>query len=331
VSFAAPLLLLALLAVPVIVGLYIWYERKREERAAAWASPAMVPNLVERPSPRVRHLPAILFLIGLTLLLVGFARPEATINSEREGATVVLTIDQSGSMATPDIKPTRLLAARNAAITFLQELPSKYRVALETFTDHPAVIVPPTYDRTRIAAALPVKAQVQGTALGDAVQTASRVAITAVGPSKPGAPHPPAAVLLISDGTQTVQGTSPVQASKTAKKQGVRVSTVLIGTPNGKLRQCVTAPGGYKQCKTQDAKTDPTALQGIAVTTGGRFFRVESNAQWRATLQQVYRDLGSQSAHQKKKHEVTWAATGAALIFIIAGVIVSGIWYRRVA
>ncbi len=330
-SFAAPLLLLALLAVPVIVFLYIWYERKREERAAAWASPALVPNLVERPSPRIRHLPAILFMIGLTLLLVGFARPEATINSEREGATVVLAIDTSGSMATTDIKPTRLLAARIASMTFLQELPKKYRVALETFTDHPAVVVPPTYDRDKVAAALPVKALVMGTALGDAVQTASRVAITAVGPSKPGAPHPPAAVLLISDGTQTVQGTSPVAAAKTAKKQGVRVSTVLIGTPNGKLQQCITAPGGFKQCKTQDAKTDPTALQGIAATTGGRFFQVQSAAAWRATLQQVYRDLGSESAHQKKKHEVTWAATGGALIFILAGVAISGIWFRRVA
>jgi len=309
-SFAAPLLLVCLIAIPIVIVLYVWWERRREERAARWASPGLVPNLVERPSPRVRHLPAILFLIGLTFLLVGFARPEATVNSEREGATVVLTIDQSGSMDTPDIKPTRLLAARNAALTFLQELPSKYRVALETFTDHPAVIVAPTYDREKVAAALPVKAQVIGTALGDAVQTASRVAVQAVGPSKPGAPHPPAAVLLISDGTQTVQGTSPVVASKTAKKQGVRVSTVLIGTATGTLKQCVQAPGGFKQCRTQKTPPDPVALQGIAATTGGRFFTVKSASQWEATLRQVYRDLGSHAAHQHKKREVT--ATCAA-------------------
>jgi Ca-activated chloride channel family protein len=330
-SFAAPLLLLALIVVPIIVLVYVWHERHREDRAAEWATPALVPNLVQRPSPRMRHLPAILFLIGLTFLLVGFARPEAKLKTEREGATVVLTIDTSGSMATPDIKPTRLLAARSAALTFLQELPKKYKVALETFTDHPAVIVAPTYDRKKLAASLPVKAQEQGTAVGDAVQTATRVAIASVGPGKPGAPHAPAAVLLISDGTQTTQGTSPVDASKAAKKAGVRVSTVLIGTDSGTLKQCVKAPGGFNQCRTQKTPVDPTTLQGIAAVTGGRFFTVTSAAAWQATLQRVYTDLGSHSASEHKKHEVTWVATLIALLFILAGVVVSAIWFRRPA
>jgi Ca-activated chloride channel family protein len=151
-SFAAPYLLLGLLAVPLAVVAYFGLERRREQRAAGWANPALVPNLVKRPGPRIRHLPAALFLVAVALLLVAFARPEASLNSEREGATVVLTIDTSGSMATPDIKLTRLLAARTVSLTFLRELPSKYRVALEIFTDHPAVLVPPTYDRTKAAA-----------------------------------------------------------------------------------------------------------------------------------------------------------------------------------
>src|SRR5262249_60955656 len=109
---------------------------------------------------RARRLPMVLFLLGLTLLLVGFARPEATLRSEREGATVVLSIDTSGSMDTKDVKPTRLLAARDAALTFLDELPKKYKVALETFSDHPAVLVPPTYDRKRLPASPPVKAEI---------------------------------------------------------------------------------------------------------------------------------------------------------------------------
>ena len=46
---------------------------------------------------------------------------------------------------------------------------------------------------------------------------------------------------------------------------------------------------------------------------------------------QVYRDLGSRQAHERKKHEVTWAATGIALAFVLAGVAVSGIVFRRIA
>ena len=252
-SFAAPYLLLALLVVPLAALAYTWLERRRERRAERWANPSLVPNLVDRPGPRLRHLPAALFLLGLTFLLVAFARPEATITSEREGATVVLAIDTSGSMAAPDVKPTRIRAARNASLTFLQELPTKYKVALEVFTDHPAVVVPPTYDRTKIAPLLPTKTTLAGTDVGDAVVTAVRVAVKTVGPNRPGARRPPAAVLLISDGRQTVQGTTPVAAAKIAKKAGVRVTTVLIGTPGGKVRQCVTAPGGFKQCRTQAA------------------------------------------------------------------------------
>jgi Ca-activated chloride channel family protein len=330
-SFGAPLLLLGLLVVPIVVLLYVWHESRREHSAAQWAKPALVPNLVSRPSPRARHLPMVLFLLGLTALLVGFARPEATLRSEREGATVVLAVDTSGSMDTKDVKPTRLLAARDAALTFLDELPSKYKVALETFSDHPAVLVPPTYDRKRLAASLPTKAKIAGTALSDAVQTATRVAVQAVGPSKPGAPHPPAAVLLISDGAQTVQGTAPTTAAAAAKKAGVRVSTVLIGTAHGTLKQCIKAPGGYNQCQTQKTPVSPGTLEGIAQGTGGRFFTVTSAAAWRATLQRVYADLGSRSAHQNTKHEVTFIAVGIAAVFIIVGVVLSMLWYRRVA
>src|SRR5207237_3815632 len=61
-SFAAPLLLLALVLVPLAAAGYVWIERQRDARAAEWATPALVPNLVKRPSRRTRHIPAALFL-----------------------------------------------------------------------------------------------------------------------------------------------------------------------------------------------------------------------------------------------------------------------------
>jgi Ca-activated chloride channel family protein len=118
-SFEAPIMLFGLVLVPVVAIAYIIFEMRRERRAATWVSPAMAPNLVHRPPFRLRHIPAAMFLIGLTLLLVGFARPEAELTSVRQGATVVLTLDTSGSMASDDVKPTRLLAARKAILTFL--------------------------------------------------------------------------------------------------------------------------------------------------------------------------------------------------------------------
>jgi Ca-activated chloride channel family protein len=326
-SFASPELLLGLMIVPLAIAGYLVLERIRERKAASWVNPALTPNVVDRPGRRIRHLPAVLFAIGLTLLLVGFARPQATINTEREGATVVLAIDTTGSMGATDVKPSRLLAARSAAMTFLDALPKKYRVALVTFTDHPAVVVAPTYDRARVAAALPTKTKLIGTALGDAVVAATKVAVSAVGPDRPGAPHPPAAVLLISDGTQTVQGVKPDEAAKRAKKVGVRVSTVSLGTEKGEVKVTNTAPGGFKQTRTLKAPPDPTALQGIAQVTGGRFFKTRTAEE----LERVYRDLGSHQAKQKKKHEITAIVVGAALVAIMIGVVISGIWFRRPA
>jgi Ca-activated chloride channel family protein len=323
-SFAAPILLLGLVAVPLAAAGYVWLERRREQSAAEWASPALVPNLVHRPSPRARHIPAALFLIGLTFLLLGIARPEAKLSSVREGATIVLAVDKSGSMDAKDVKPTRLLAARNAVFTLLQKLPTKYRVALITFTDHPAVVVAPTYDRTKIEAALPLKALVAGTDIGDAVQTAAIVAAKTVGTSH--ANHPPAMVLLLSDGSQTVRGLNPQIAAKNARKLGVPVSTVLIGTPKGVLNR-VTTTGGYPEKQSIPVPPSPNDLQTVAKASGGRFYQATSAQQ----LIQVYSDLGSRQAHQKTKREVTAAASGIALAFIVGGVLLSGIWFRRFA
>ena len=153
-SFAAPLLLLCLLAVPAAVGGYLWLERRREARAARWAAPALVPNLVERPASWRRHLPTALLLAGVALLLVGFARPRTSISIKRQEATVVLVLDVSGSMAANDAQPSRLAVARVAALRFVDRLPSGYRMALITFSDHAAVSVPATHDLAAIRAGL---------------------------------------------------------------------------------------------------------------------------------------------------------------------------------
>lgn len=326
-SFAAPTLLLGLVAVPVLAVAYVLFERGRERRAATWATPALVPNLVHRPSPRIRHIPAALFLIGLTLLLVGFARPAAKLTSVREGATVVITIDISGSMAADDVKPTRILAARNAVLTFLKELPKQYRVSLVTFTDYPAVVVAPTYDRTKFAAALPTKTIATGTEIGDALKRSVQVALRAVGADRPGARHPPAAVLLLSDGAQTVRGTTPEEASKLAHRSNVPVSTIVLGTPSGSVKQGQVLTGGLDQSRTIPVAVDSTTLRNIAVATGGRF----SEAATPAVLQQVVKDLGSHQVKEHKQHEVTAAAIGLALLFMVPAILLSGLWFRRVA
>ncbi len=95
--------------------------------------------MTSRPSPWRRHLPVALLLLGAALLLVGFARPAATITVKRQEATVVLVLDVSGSMAATDSQPTRLAAAKAVALRYVDGLPDGYRMSVVTFSDHAAV------------------------------------------------------------------------------------------------------------------------------------------------------------------------------------------------
>jgi Ca-activated chloride channel family protein len=322
-TFASPFFLLFLLALPPVVAGYVWLERRRGRGAAAWSRPALVPNMVATHPGRRRYVPFALFLAGLALLLVGFARPQAKFTSEREGATVVLAIDVSRSMQARDVRPTRLDAARDAAVAFLNELPKKYRVGLVTFADHASVPVPATYDRGRLRRALLLATKGEGTALGDGINRAVAVAIHAVGRSHPGEQRSPAAVLLLSDGAQTQGRIRATTAAQQARREGIPVSTVALGTPNGIVTRRL--PGGYVE-RTQ-VPPDPKTLQSVARTTGGRFFEVTTASR----LKRVYQDLGHRLAHERKQHEVTAGATGAALVFMLAGAVLSGLWFRRLA
>jgi Ca-activated chloride channel homolog len=322
-SFGHPILLVALLGVPLAVAGWLLLEHRRRRQAAGWSSLELLPNMVPGAPGRRRYVPFAFFLIGLTLLLAGFARPQATLTVPREGATVVLALDVSGSMAAKDVKPSRLSAADTAITQFLHDLPTKYRTAFVIFSFRSTVKVPPTYDRQLIVSALPTKAEFSGTALGDGVATSALVASRAVGKSKPGEPHPPAAVLLLSDGLQNTGKLKAAEGAAAARKLGVPVYTVSLGTAKGSVLQKIPGPGNLT--KTTAVPVKSAELQGIARATGGRFFKARSAAE----LRQVYKDLGHRLATQDKRREITAWTTMGALGFILTGALLSGVWFRR--
>ena len=320
-SFGSPYLLLFLLLVPAAVVGYRYLDRRRRARAAKWASPALLPNMMPASPGRRRYVPLVLFLLGLTLLLVGFARPQAKLSTPLQDATVVLALDQSGSMAATDVHPTRLLAADAAITDFLQRLPAPYRASLVTFADDAAVVVPPTTNRAQLIQALPKQALISGTAMGDAIALATKVAVKSVGPAKPHVQRPPAEIILLSDGTQNA-GQLPYQtAAAQAAKAGIPISTVLIGTSSGTVCQKLSAAA----CQQKKVPTTPMALSEIAKATGGDFFTGTSAG----AVDRVYKQLGSHLAHVKKSREITPEVVAAALILILAGAVASGIWFRR--
>ena len=323
-SFKSPELLLSLLALPPLVWVFVRGERGRASRAAAWANPALLPNMVTPVSSRLRLLPFCLFLAALTLLLVGFARPQARFTDTKEGATVVFVLDVSGSMGSDDVKPTRLRAADAAITEFARSLPKRYRAALLTYASHTSLRVAPTYDRDELIRALPKAAELDGTATGDALVQAVTLARKAVGPPIPGEPSP-AAVVLVSDGLSNA-GIATDKAVAEARKNVVPITTIAIGTSHGSVTQQLTI-GKDKELTPviRQVPVELDALRAIAKGSRGRFFGAPSPA----ALDRIVGALGSLLIHRQESRELTVGFTAAAIGLMIAGAILGGLWFRR--
>jgi Ca-activated chloride channel family protein len=324
VSFASPVALWALVLVPIAAGAYIWFQRRRVRDAAEFVSPALFPNVVDQVPGWRRHLPVALLLLAVTALLVGFARPHATLSERSEQATVVLAIDTSRSMGARDVAPTRLAAAQASARKFLAGLPKKYRVAVVAISSAPQVVSAPTADRGFVLQAINDLRIGQGTAIGDGLANAIQVA-TGVPPGKKapvGSKKIPSAVLVISDGAQDGGLITIPQAIARARAAKVPVFTALLGTSQGVVN--VPLLGGYNE--QIRVPTDPGALQNIASQTGGRYYATPTQAD----LTAVYKDLKSRLGKTRTDEEITVAFAALGAVLLVAGSMLSALWFRRI-
>ena len=319
-SFASPWSLLWLIAIPVVVGLYLLRERRRERYAGRWGTPGLLPNLVDRAPGRRRHLPVAILLVSLAALIVGVARPHANLTVGREEATVLIAVDTSRSMGATDVYPTRLAAAQNAANRLVDRVPKKFRIGVVSFSSRAQLGVAPTEDRSLVRQAIATLKPGEGTAIGDAVLLSARLGLrqrTSDGVV------PPTAVLLISDGARDGGRTAPRAAAQRARALHVPVYTVALGTPNGTVRHPL--PGGYTEILR--VPPSPATMQLIARTSGGQFLRTTTDKQ----LRKVYEDLGSRLGHKTISREITDLFAGGAGALILVGTGLSVLWFRKVA
>ena len=303
--FDWPLALLALLFIPLAIGGYVLLERRRRAQSAAFAAPALHPNLIGRSPGRLRHLAPVLAIVALAALAIGLARPHAMISVPQEEATVVLAIDTSRSMVAKDVPPSRLAVAQRAVRGFLEKLPEDYRVGMVSFAQSAQTVLPATANRQAAQAALRNLRTGDGTALGEGIARAIQVAQRV--PAEEGK-KPPASILVLSDGAQTQGVLTPLQAAERARKLRIPVYTVAYGTENGVVE--VVDDNGFRQRVT--VPPDPPTLRRVSQATGGRFYSAPTAAQ----LEAVYDELGSRIGSVRKEREITaaFAASGAVLL-----------------
>ena len=331
-----PSALWALVLVPLALVAYLLAQRRRIRQAVRFGNPELLPNLVIRQPGWRRHLPALLYLLALPALIVALARPQATMLVPKEQATVMLVMDVSGSMNASDVTPTRLVAARRAARSFVDQLPDRFRVGLVSFASTAQTLVRPTTERVAVQDALASLQAEGGTAMGDAIQRALEGMRPPPPPTiRPGSPasapppsrpapvgvDTPMVILLLSDGASTTGRTRPLDAGADAKQLGVAIYTIALGTDAG----TVDAPDISGQLRRIPAPPDRATLQRLAEQTGGRSYDAPSSRD----LQSIYDHVGSEIGYVEQHQEITVAFTATAALLLAAGGVLSLLWFNR--
>jgi Ca-activated chloride channel family protein len=267
-------------------------------------------------------MPILAFALAIAVLVGAAAKPQRTIATPIERASIMLATDVSGSMTATDVAPNRLVAAKQAARKFLDKVPARVNVGVMAFNQTPTVLASPSTDRETARNAIARMKSSGGTAAGDAIATATTSLRTANAGTATSKQRTPAAIVLLSDGAST-SGRDPVAAAKAAGNAGIRVYTVALGTQNG----TITAPGRNGTAVTKHVPPDPAALGRIANASGGKTFTAETAD----GLSEVYKQLGSQLGHKTEKREITSAFAGGGLALLLLGGVMSLGWFGRLA
>ena len=318
VSFGAPLVLLALLALPLLLVWYLQQQRVRRAAAAAFAAPRLLPSVAPRRPRWRRHLPMLAFALALALLVLAAARPQRTVAVPIERASIMLATDVSGSMLATDVSPSRLIAAKRAARTFLDRVPQRVNVGVLAFNNHATVLQSPTRSRADARAAIDRMAVSGGTATGEAIASAMTALRNVPGEN---GRRPPGAIVLISDGTSTY-GRDPLETAREAARLHLPIYTVALGTDHGTIR----VPGrAGQQDRVERVPPDPQSLAEIAHASGGQAFTAETTD----GLDAVYERLGSQLGRRDVHRQVTAAFAAGGLVLLLAGAALSLRWFGR--
>jgi len=227
----------------------------------------------------------------------------------------VLIIDVSRSMEENDIKPSRIEASKTAALEFVDRLPRETQAALVSFGNYATLVVPLTADRERLREGirnLTTQLRTQlGTGLMEGVRAVAGEGNAAPpGGTSPLAGQPVAFAVLLSDG-RVSDGVPPLEAAQEARRRGVRVYTVGVGT----FADPRTFRSGYY------GVLDEPTLRAVSAETGGEYFRASETGQ----LRRIYRDLARRVGWEKRPTEVS-SMVGAVALGLLVGSVLLRAW-----
>ncbi|MGV0750757.1 MULTISPECIES: VWA domain-containing protein [Mycobacteriaceae] len=311
-GFAHPWFFLFLLVILGLIALYILMQVARHRRILRFANMELLESVAPKSPTRWRHLSAILLISSLLLFTVAMAGPTHDVRIPRNRAVVMLVIDVSQSMRATDVAPSRLAAAQEAGKQFADELTAGINLGLIAYAGTATVLTSPTTNRDATKAAIDKLQLADRTATGEGIFTALQAIATVGAVIGGGDTPPPARIVLLSDGKETVPSNpdnpkGAFTAARTAKDQGVPVSTISFGTAYG-----------YVEIneQRQPVPVDDDSLKKIADLSGGSAYTASSLQQ----LKEVYATLQDQIGFETIRGDAStgWLRLGS-FILALAG------------
>lgn len=331
-TFANPAyFLLLLLLIPWIVWYFLF--RSKSESHIQWASTEALRRVPHTWRTRLVHLPFFLRTVLYVLAVIILARPQTGSSwrtGQTEGIDIMMALDISTSMATPDISPNRITAARDVALDFINNRPND-NIGLTLFGGEAFTQCPLTTDHATLMQSFKgANCNLQndgiiqpGTAIGMGI--ASAVSHLENSPSKS------KIVILLTDGANNTGEISPLMATDMAKNLGIRIYTILLGS-NSKVNVPVAQlPNGEVYTQQVDDTTDPSTLKQIANETGGIFYHASS----RSSLKQVYDDIDKLEktklkVNQHSRHYEAYQPFAlAAILVLLLEILLRTTWFKR--
>jgi Ca-activated chloride channel family protein len=311
-GFAHSWFFLFLLVVAGLAALYIVLQLARQRRMLRFANMELLESVAPQRPSRWRHVPAILLVLSLVLLTVAMAGPTNDVRIPRNRAVVMLVIDVSQSMRATDVEPNRMAAAQEAAKAFADELTPGINLGLIEYAGTATVLVSPTTNREATKNALDKLQFADRTATGEGIFTALQAIATVGAVIGGGDTPPPARIVLFSDGKETMP-TNPdnpkgaFTAARTAKDQGVPISTISFGTPYGFVEI---------NDQRQPVPVDDSTMRKVADLSGGNWYNAASLAELKAVYASLQQQIGYETI--KGDASTSWLRLGALVLALAA-------------
>ena len=335
-SFIWPALLWSLLAIPLFILLYLRMQQRRKQYAMRYGSLGLVQQATGQGVGSRRHIPALFFLVGLTILFFALGRPQMVIGLPKVKGIVILAFDVSGSMSATDFKPTRMEAAKVVARDFVARQPITVQIGVVAFSDSGFSVQLPTNDQKAILAAIDRLQPQRGTSLANGIIVSLNTIANVTGQQpivgindstpSPGTPTPTpvpasadksATIVLLTDGENNMNP-DPLAAAKFAADRGVPIHTFAIGSVAGTN----LTVNGF----TVHTQVDEATLKQIAKITDGLYFNAETEKDLRA----IYKNIEPHLAIKQEKTEVTALFAGLSILILLIGGILSLLWFSHV-